>query len=245
MLYLRTNLRTSILSKKVAISQSNYIPWKGYFDNIALVDEFVLYDDVQYTKRDWRNRNKIKTSNGLKWLTVPVEVKGKYYQKIRETKVSQPNWSATHLAILKNNYVGSKAYDEMIPVVENWYKHCERYSTISEINYYLLTEICAYLGIQTKITFSSDYNVDHTLNSTERLVDLCLQLGAGEYYSGSAAKNYMDEELFENKGITIHYFDYSNYPEYDQQYPPFVHEVSILDVLFSLGSNSKKALKFS
>ena len=92
-------------SKKVAISQSNYIPWKGYFDNIALVDEFVLYDEMQYTKRDWRNRNKLKTNQGLKWLTIPVEVKGKYYQKINETRISDRNWNVKHLNFLKHQLV--------------------------------------------------------------------------------------------------------------------------------------------
>jgi hypothetical protein len=91
------------LRKRVAISQSNYIPWKGYFDNIAMVDGFVLYDDMQYTKWDWRNRNKIKTQNGLKWLTIPVEVKGMYFQKIKDTQVSQSSGSFTHLETLKHN----------------------------------------------------------------------------------------------------------------------------------------------
>ena len=105
--------------KKVAISQSNYIPWKGYFDNIAMVDEFVLYDDMQYTKRDWRNRNKIKTANGLHWLSVPVDVKGKYFQKINETKISDPSWSTKHLNSLKHNYSKSKCYKEVIDFIED------------------------------------------------------------------------------------------------------------------------------
>ena len=83
--------------KKIAILQSNYIPWKGYFDIINMVDEFVLYDDMQYTRRDWRNRNKIKTPNGLQWLTIPVQVKGKYLQKIKETKISEKKWTKNHL----------------------------------------------------------------------------------------------------------------------------------------------------
>ena len=81
---------------KVAIVQSNYIPWKGYFDLIAAVDEFVIYDDVQYTRRDWRNRNKIKTPHGLLWLTVPVQVKGKYLQRIRDAEIADPNWAKEH-----------------------------------------------------------------------------------------------------------------------------------------------------
>ena len=143
------------LTKRIAISQSNYIPWKGYFDNIALVDEFVLYDDMQYTKRDWRNRNKIKTPNGLKWLTIPVEVKGKYFQKIKDTKVSELGWSETHLETLKHNYSKSPHYKEIMPFIEELYTNVKSLNTISEINAFLIKEICKFLGISTKISFSS------------------------------------------------------------------------------------------
>ena len=128
-------------SKKVAISQSNYIPWKGYFDNIALVDEFVLYDEMQYTKRDWRNRNKLKTNQGLKWLTIPVEVKGKYYQKINETRISDRNWNVKHLNFLKHNYSRSKCYHEVIDFIEKLYLSAIQ-DTISQVNYHFLINIC-------------------------------------------------------------------------------------------------------
>ena len=98
--------------KKVLITQSNYIPWKGYFDAIAIADEFVVYDDMQYTRRDWRNRNLIKTKNGLEWLTIPVEVKGKYFQKIRDTKISDPKWAIKHWSIISQNYAKAKYFNE-------------------------------------------------------------------------------------------------------------------------------------
>ena len=100
------------MSKKVAIVQSNYIPWKGYFDLINSVDEFILYDDMQYTMRDWRNRNKIKTKNGLMWLTIPVQVKGKYYQKIRETIISDPQWNRNPWQSISHNYFQAKYFCE-------------------------------------------------------------------------------------------------------------------------------------
>src|SRR5215217_4697059 len=90
------------MGKTVAIVQSNYVPWKGYFDLVRSADEFVLYDDVQYTRRDWRNRNRIKTADGTQWLTVPVEVKGKYEQTIRETKVGDRGWAENHLTRLRH-----------------------------------------------------------------------------------------------------------------------------------------------
>jgi len=105
--------------KKVAILQSNYIPWKGYFDMIGLVDEFILYDDMQYTRRDWRNRNKIKTPNGLAWLTIPVEVKGKYFQKINETIISEPQWAKDHWATIKQFYSKARFFKDYKDIFEN------------------------------------------------------------------------------------------------------------------------------
>lgn len=229
---------------KIAISQSNYIPWKGYFDNIALVDEFILYDDMQYTKRDWRNRNKIKTAQGLKWLSVPVEVKGKYFQKIKDTRVSNKDWNTNHLNILKNNYSKAKCYREVLPFVEDLYINAGKLETISEINFHFLRSICEYLDINTKISFSSDYELLPE-GKTERLVDLCEQVSGKEYFTGSAAKAYMEEELFTEKGIKVTYYDYSDYDSYEQLYGDFEHGVSILDLLFNKGVESKNFLKFS
>jgi len=230
-----------MITKKVAISQSNYIPWKGYFNNIKSVDEFVLYDDMQYTKRDWRNRNKIKTPQGLKWLTIPVAVKGKYYQKINETKVSDKDWYLKHLNVLKKNYAKAKCYNDIIDFIEELYKTATQ-NYLSEINYHFLSKICAFLEIDTKISFSSDYKLLKE-GKTEKLVNLCMQLDAGEYYSGLAAKNYMDESLFEKENVEVFYFDYSNYPEYSQLYGKFEHQVSILDLIFNEGKAAANFLK--
>ena len=229
------------MKKKVAISQSNYIPWKGYFDSIACVDEFVLYDDMQYTKRDWRNRNKVKTEQGLKWMTIPVEVKGKYLQKINETLISDKNWNKNHLNILKSHYSKAKCYHEVIDFIESLYRSATQ-ETISEINFHFITKICNYLNIKTKISFSSDYTLLEE-GKTERLVDLCSQLNASEYFSGPAAKNYMEESLFNEKGIEVFYFDYSNYPEYEQINGAFEHGVTILDLIFSKGKNAINFIK--
>lgn len=228
--------------KKVAISQSNYIPWKGYFDNIALVDEFVLYDDMQYTKRDWRNRNKIKTSQGLQWLSVPVEVKGKYFQKINETKISDNSWSIKHLNTLKHNYSKANCYKETIDYIEDLYLTVPN-TTISEVNFHFLSKLCAYLDIKTKITFSNDYKLLES-GKTERLVDLCVQLGADEYFTGDAAKNYMDESIFENHNIKLKYYDYTDYKHYSQLHGDFEHGVTILDLIFSEGKKSRNFLKY-
>ena len=226
--------------KKVLITQSNYIPWKGYFDNINLVDEFVIYDEMQYTKRDWRNRNKIKTAQGLQWLSIPVKVKGKYYQKINETEISEPGWGLKHWKVIKYNYRKAPHFKDYQDVFEELYLNNTR-SRLTEINYHFIKAICKILNIKTKISFSSDF--DLVEGKTERLVDLCKKVNATEYYTGPAAKDYMDESLFQQENIKVKYFDYSGYPEYPQLYPPFEHGVSILDLIFSTGEKSINHMK--
>jgi hypothetical protein len=224
------------MSKKVAIVQSNYIPWKGYFDMINLVDEFILYDDVQYTRRDWRNRNKIKASNGLMWLTIPVKVKGRYFQRVRETVISDLGWGGRHWKSIIHSYSRAKYFHTYGELFDDLYLgQNERF--LSQVNYRFLTAICQILGINTKLSWSMDYHLIEG-DKTDRLVDLCKQAGATEYISGPAAKAYIDEELFKNEGIVLHYMDYSGYPEYNQLFPPFEHGVSIIDLIFNEGPNA-------
>jgi hypothetical protein len=222
--------------KRIAILQSNYIPWKGYFDMINMVDEFVIYDDAQYTKRDWRNRNLIKTKDGLLWLTIPVEVKNKYKQSIRDTKVSDNKWANNHLKIIKYNYSRAEFYNERIEWVENIFRHCEKEIYLSGINLFLIKEITEYLGIKTIISFSSDYIVEGS--KSDKILNICLQSGAKEYLSGPAAKSYIDLDSFNKEGINVKWMDYSGYKEYSQLYPPFVHGVSILDLILNQGPHT-------
>ena len=226
--------------KKIVITQSNYIPWKGYFDSIAISDEFVIYDDMQYTKRDWRNRNIIKTNNGLKWLTIPVEVKGKFFQKIKDTKISDKNWNINHLSTLKHNYKNSNKFNEVKDFIEDLYFNATQ-NYLTEINVHFLTELSKYLKIRQNFKFSSEFNLSEDRN--QRLVDICLKLNGNQYFSGPAARNYMNESLFEKSGIEVIYFDYSGYKEYEQLYPPFEHGVSILDLIFNTGEDAYKYLK--
>ena len=222
--------------KSCIITQSNYIPWKGYFDAIAKVDTFVVYDDMQYTKRDWRNRNLIKTPQGPKWITIPVNVSGKYFQKINETEVSDNTWTKSHLEIIKQNYRKAPCYREVWPWIQELYLGCNA-TNLSEINQYFIRAFMVFLGIKTSIRNSSEFVLNE--EKTMRLVDICVDLQATDYYSGPAAKAYMQEEFFEDNGIRVHYFDYSGYPEYPQFHPPFEHGVSILDMFFNLGAESK------
>jgi hypothetical protein len=229
------------MSKSIVITQSNYIPWKGYFDTINMVDEFVVYDDMQYTKRDWRNRNQIKTPQGLLWLTIPVEVKGKFFQKINETFVSDKQWGEKHWKTLVTNYTKAPYFKQYKDVFEQLYKD-ETLDNITTINVSFIKAINTILGITTKITDSREFTLAE--GKTERLVDICKKCQANTYYTGPAAKDYMDEALFEKEKIQIHYVDYSNYPIYPQLYGEFSHYVSILDLIFNTGDEAKNYMKY-
>lgn len=222
--------------KKIAITQSNYIPWKGYFDLINRVDECVLFDDAQYTKRDWRNRNKIKTANGLKWLTIPVSVKGKYFQKINETNIIDSGWANTHWSIIKQAYSKTKFFKDYSEIFENFYLN-SNHKKLSDINYVLIKIICEILSIDTKITSSTDYILVE--GKTEKLLHICKQADAGIYISGPAAKDYFDISLANKMDIKVQWMDFTNYKEYNQLHMPFEHSVSILDLIFNEGPNAK------
>jgi hypothetical protein len=226
--------------KKVAILQSNYIPWKGYFDMIAAVDEFILYDDMQYTRRDWRNRNQIKTPNGVEWLTVPVQVKGKYKQKIKETAIDGSDWAIAHWKALVQNYSRAQHFDKVAALLEPLY--IQRYTHISQLNRRFIEAICHYLDIKTTISNSSDFTLID--GKTERLADLCVQAGATEYISGPSAKDYADERIFNDMGIKLTWFDYVGYPEYPQLWGEFTHGVTILDLLFNCGKDAHRYMRY-
>ena len=227
--------------KRVAILQSNYIPWKGYFDMIAAVDEFILYDDMQYTKRDWRNRNLIKTPQGLQWLTIPVKVKGKYSQTIRETEIDGADWAQSHWKGLERNYHRTPFFEEIAKIFEPLYLQ-HKYTHLSALNREFIEVVCDYLRITTKISNSWDYFLAD--GKTERLVDLCTQAKATEYVSGPSAKNYIEEDHFLDRDIKLTWFDYTGYTEYPQLWGEFTHGVSILDLLFNCGKEASRYMKY-
>ncbi len=229
------------MPKRVAILQSNYIPWKGYFDIIRSVDEFIILDDVQYTRRDWRNRNQIKTASGLKWLTIPVQVKGKYTQAISETHVTGDDWARSHWNQLAQSYRKAPAFKTTCEDIESAYAEAARLDRLSEINLLFLRRICGMLGIATSIVDSAVYATEGA--KSDRILSLCRSAGTSVYLSGPAAKDYLEVEAFEAEGIAVEWMNYEGYPEYDQLYPPFVHGVSILDLIFHTGKNAPQYLK--
>jgi hypothetical protein len=225
-------------SKTIAILQSNYIPWKGYFDLINSVDEFVLFDDVQYTRRDWRNRNRIKTGGGAAWLTLPVNTKGQYLTAIKDITVSDPTWPERHWKTIRANYGRAKYFDLYSMHFAKLFDQCRTVSHLSCVNHQWIVAICAILGIGTKLTWSHDYTLG--TGKTERILAICQQAGASTYISGPAARSYLDRGRFDEAGIELEYFDYSGYPAYTQLFPPFDHRVSILDLLLNEGPASTR-----
>lgn len=227
------------MTRKAAVVQSNYIPWKGYFDMIAAVDEFVLFDDVQFTKNDWRNRNQIKTPAGVQWLTVPVGPN--ISRRIRDVTLPDDRWQARHWKTIESNYRRAPHFDLVAATIQPLYTE-RRHTCLSSLNRSMIEAVAAFLGIRTKISNSWDYALSE--GKTQRLVDLCKQIGATEYVSGPAARDYIDEQAFAEQGIKLTWFDYSGYPEYSQLWGGFVHGVSILDLLFNCGPDSPKYMKY-
>lgn len=226
--------------KTVAIVQSSYIPWKGYFDLIRAADEFILLDDVQFTKRDWRSRNRIKTKDGLYWLTVPVNTKGLYQQRIIDTTISDPAWAGKHWQTIHSAYARTPFFDTYGPRLKAIYQQ-PLPDKLSEINRLLIEAICQMLEITTPIRWSSEYHPSEGRN--ERLIDLCVKAGATDYLSGPSARGYVDEAAFASAGVTVHFVDYSGYPAYPQPHPPFEHAVSAIDLIFCTGSAARDYLK--
>jgi hypothetical protein len=223
--------------------QSSYIPWKGYFDLIGAVDEFILYDSVQYTRRDWRNRNRIKTPHGLLWLSVPVRTRGRYHQAIAETEISDPGWAARHWRTLRHHYAAADGFAAWAPRLERLYAECAADVLLSAVNERCIRALCGMLEIRTPIARCTDYEAPDGGDATDRLLALCRAAGADEYLSGPAARGYLDVERFARAGIAVRWADYGGYAEYPQRFGPFEHRVSVVDLLLNTGRDAARYLK--
>lgn len=206
---------------------------------IAAADEFIIYDDVQFTKNDWRNRNKIKTQNGVQWLSVPVGQN--IGRRIRDVEIKDRRWQVKHWASISHAYKRAPYFDELASELQPLYLD-KGYSSLSVLNHTLIDFVCKKLGICTKISHSWDYEL--VTGQTERLVSLCEQVDADEYISGPSARNYLDETVFAKSGITVTWFDYTSYPEYPQLWGGFEPAVSVIDLLFNTGLNAARYMKY-
>lgn len=218
--------------KRVAILQSNYIPWKGYFDIIHDVDTFIFYDDVQYTTNDWRNRNRIKTEAGPQWLTIPV---GKHmHRRICDVPLPADGaWAEDHWRRIERAYRDAPHFEAYRAFFEGIYlgSTC---SSLSEFNQVLVQGVSRdLLGLATAFARSTDYTLAGT--KAGRVIDLLKQAGATHYVSGPAARSYLTADMLAAEGIAVTWKDYAGYPAYVQLHGEFRHEVSIVDLLFHTG----------
>lgn len=227
--------------KTVVILQSSYIPWKGYFDLIARCDEFVFYDDTQFTRRDWRSRNQIKTAQGVQWLTIPVETKGKYTQLINQTRISDRSWAERHWDSIRHAYRRAAHFESQHAWLQALYESVARHDLLSEVNIELTTAIARRLGIATAFTRSEAY--PGQARKTERLIEICRAAAAEQYLSGPSARAYLDVDAFRAAGIALKFMSYEGYPAYQQLHGPFVHEVSIVDPILNLGDAAVRAME--
>ncbi len=220
---------------KVGIIQSNYLPWKGYFDIINESDIFVFHDNIQYTKQDWRNRNYIKSRQGERvLLSVPVKRESSV-GIIENVEIANTDWQRRHWDVIKSHYSSTPHFKELRSFFEEFFIE-HKWSNLSFMNQSIIQNICDYLGVKTQIINASELKIVGT--KTQRLISILQSLGASEYLSGPAAKNYIDDDAFIKAGIKLIYKSYDAYPHYTQSSEPFTHEVSIIDLMFQEGRNA-------
>ena len=223
---------------RVAILQSNYIPWRGYFDIIKNVDTFVFHDDLQYTKNDWRNRNRIKSASGLRWLTIPVGDSEK--RLINEVVLPGNDWKTKHLKLIEQSYSNSLFWNDFQDLLNLLYVD-SNYVNLSDFNQSIIKIIAKdYLNLNVEFRNSTD--LDLTGKKQERVMQILRKTGATSYLSGPSGKNYLDENDFREHSIKLHYIDYSNLKEYPQMYGHFENAVSIIDLIFNCGYDSRNYL---
>lgn len=220
---------------RVAMIQSGYLPWKGYFDIIHDVDLFIFLDDLQYTVRDWRNRNRIKAPQGLHWLSIPIG--NRRDLAIDEVKISDPAWQRKHWATLCHRYARTPHFQRYRTFFEEIYLD-RAWTSLSDLNQHLIVNIATeFLGIQT--TFQNARPMNAQGHKTVRLLDLLKQVGADLYVTGPTTRVYLNVPMLEQAGIQVVFKDFSGYPEYPQIHPPFSHQVSIVDLLFQTGPEAE------
>ena len=222
-------------NKKVLILQSNYIPWIGYFDLINSVDEFIIYDTVQYTRRDWRNRNKILVQQQEKWLSIPVKNKGNYHANINQIEIEEGFNFNTHLESIKQAYKSYPFFMEISPKLERLFLSLKNKIFLTEINQIIITELCHWLGIGTTILRSENFHTQQT--KAAALIDICKQTNASCYLTGPNGMNYIQEKDFESAYIQLDVF---KYPNYARELPETNTGLSIIHLLMYYGIEKLK-----
>lgn len=223
---------------KCVILQPSYIPWRGYFHQIGLADTFVFYDDVQYDARGWRNRNRIKTPTGPHWLTIPVHAKGSQTHGIPILDIEidgTKTWNDVHWQSLSHSYKKAPFFTLYEEALSKFFNSSP--SHLVDFIIPLTETISKWLGFEARFLRSSTLTVEG--KKTDRLINILTKIGADHYISGPSAKDYIEPEKFDKAGIKLEFMDY-HYPEYEQLYPPFDPQISILDLLFMKGPEASK-----
>ena len=222
----------------VVILQPSYIPWRGYFDQIRRADLFIFYDDVQYDKRSWRNRNQIKTPHGKQWLTIPVYSRGAQTQNIPIHQIQivwETSWNETHLKAIQQSYSKAPHFEQYLPLLETFFLRHDEFLADFTIDFTIA--LARALGnTHTRFMRSSEISGING-QKTDRLIQILQAVGATHYISGPSAQDYIEQEKFDHAGVTLEYMQY-DYPEYSQLYPPFDPYVSVLDLLFMTGAEA-------
>ena len=223
--------------KSIAIMQPVYLPWLGYFEQIGVTDTFMFLDDVQYTKQDWRNRNRIRSSGGWFWLTVPVS-QLRFDQPISETHIRDDYWKRKHICSLHHNYISAPFYNEILAIIEpHIYADDPKLITLTMG---LIESLADYLSIGSTFLRASDVP-RATTDRNARIIELCQHAGANCLYTGPAAKAYIDYDLFERNGVDLVFQDYQH-PTYKQMFGGFESHMSIIDLLMNYGKAARDIL---
>ncbi len=224
--------------RKIAILQPNYIPWKGVFDLASRVDVFVFYDDVQYTVKDWRNRNIVKSPNGPIWLTVPVLSKGRRDQLICDALIDlESNWQEKHLKTLVNCYSKARFFRQYEYLLQELYLGT-KWERIAELDIHATRLLARALDIEVEWVIASDLAQVGSKDG-EKVLNICNLLRCDYFLNGPSSRAFMNERLFTERGVSLDFIEY-DYPEYPQLFGSFVHQVSVLDVLFNCGPEARQ-----
>ena len=222
---------------RLAVLQSNYIPWKGYFDLMAMADVFIVYDSVQYTKNDWRNRNLLTSATGQTWLTISVATANRSGQRINEALIDDGRWARKHWSTVTQLLGKRPAFATFHDAWERWYTEAGSCNWLHDVNMIFLQGIASQLGIATRIVDDREFDL-YDDSPTGKLVQLCAAAGADRYVTGPAGLNYLELDLFAAEKIAVDVIDYSRYPTYAQTSGQFTHGVSVLDLMASEGEQA-------
>jgi hypothetical protein len=227
-------------TKRIAIIQSCYIPWKGFFDLVSRCDEYVIFDSAQYVKRHWHNRNKLMTAKGTEWITIPVISKSRFEQPLDEVEISEP-WAERHWKSIELSYKKAPFFASEAEWIRTCYEAADKLRRLTDVNRLFFEAVMSKLNIKTRLVPDRQYALAG--QKSERLLNICRSASATHYLSGPSARAYLDETIFEEAGIKVEWMAYGPYPTYPQLYGPFEHAVSILDAIFNLGVEARTALQ--